>query len=57
MFYLLFAIGLFSIGLTVALYKKPLPNRLSRLVQQMDREKLAHYHRKQSEYFETNMRD
>ena len=57
MFYFVLAIVLFNAGLAVALYKRPKPNRLSRLVEQMDKEKLARYHRNQADFFNANMRD
>ncbi len=57
MFYLILAVVLFNVALAVALYKRPLPNRVSRLIRLMNQEKLDRYHRNQATYFETNMRD
>lgn len=55
MFYLFLAVVLFNVGLAVALYKRPRPSRLDRIVRQLNQEKTASFHRRQAAFFERYM--
>ena len=54
MFYLILASVLFSVLLVVTLWWKPLPDRLGKIVYQLEREERLRYYRRQAEYFDSN---